>query len=187
MKYSMLAAVALAASSAIAVSCSIIPAAAQRNDNPNIRNFYMARQQVQIYDDAPMVNDMRTAPGAAGAPAPAVTAPQQLPRAGFNTYMSGYAGGNARAGLPQVINGVPPKLPSAPALTGQKAHAGKLKAKSPPAPKGPAVAKSYQPYATYQPAATGGSTAPASSSGSMLNSSGSVRGSVLHWNKKRGY
>lgn len=176
MKYSMVAAAALA------ILVSILPASAQyRNDNPNMRNFYMARQQVQIYDDQPQVTDMRTNPGAAGAPAPAVTTPQALPRAGFNTYMSGYSGGNAKGGLPQVINGVPPKLPSSPSLTGQKANAGKLKAKSAPAARGPVVVKSYTPYQTTPSAAA----APAASSGGLLNSNTSVRGSVLHWNKKR--
>lgn len=167
-------------------SFATLPANAQyRNDNPNIRNFYMARQQVQITDDAPQVNDMRTNPGAgqAGA-APAVTAPQPLPRASFNSYMGAYSGGNARSGLPQVVNGVPPKLPPAPGLSGLKASpSGKIKMKSTPAvAKGPVAPKSYKQYETYASAPTAGSP-PAG--GPLLNTNTSVRGSVLHWNKRR--
>lgn len=165
-------------------TCS--PAMAQfgRSDNPNMRNFYMARQQVQIFDDAPQVNDMRTGAGAAQGPAPAVTAPQQLPRAGFSTYMSPQMGGGR--GLPTVNNGVPKNLPSTMGggPVGQKAQSGgKIKAKGPAAGsvpaagRAPVVAKSYKPYATT-PVNTG-------SSGSLLNSSTNVSGSVLHWNKRR--
>ena len=148
-----------------------------RSDNPNMRNFYMARQQVQIFDDAPQVTDMRSAAGAAQGAAPQVTAPQALPRASFGTHLSTpYAGG----GLPQVNNGVPKNLPSTMGggPVGQKAKSGgTIKAKAPAAPKAPVVAKSYRPYATT-PVNNG-------SSGSLLNSSTSVSGSVLHWNKRR--
>lgn len=169
----------------VLVSSATLPAQAQyRNDNPNMRNFYMARQQVQIMDDAPQVNDLRTNPSAAqGGGAPAVSAPQPLPRASFNSYMGAYSGGNARSALPQVNNGVPPKLPSAPERTGLKANAGKLKMKSTPSvAKGPTVAKSYKQYQTYAAAPAAGSP-PAG--GSLLNANTSVRGSVLHWNKRR--
>lgn len=152
-----------------------------RNDNPNMRNFYMARQQVQITDDTPQVNDMRTFPQPGQAAAPAVSGPQPLPRAGFSTYMSGYQGGGGKNALPQVNNGVPKQLPQT--ITGlpqgQKApSAGKLKPKA-PSVAAPAVAKTYKPYATVPAAQSGGN------SGSMFNSSTSVQGSVLHWNKRR--
>lgn len=168
------------------LSCLVsTPALAQfgRNDNPNMRNFYMARQQVQIYDETPQVNDMRTNPAAAGqAPAPAVTGPQALPRAGFNTYMSGYSGPSAKQGLPPASNGIQKLPPAGPNLTGQRAPSGGTikprAAKAAPVAKAPVVAKSYKPYATT-PAHTG------ASSGSLLNSSTSVSGSVLHWNRKR--
>lgn len=161
------------------------PAMAQfgRSDNPNMRNFYMARQQVQIFDEAPQVNDMRTNPAAAAqGPAPAVTGPQALPRAGFNTNMGGYMGSNPGVGLPQVNNGVPKLPPAGPNLSGKQAQSGgTIKAKAPPKPKAPVVAKSYKPYATFP--ASG--NAPSGGGGSMLNSSTSVSGSVLHWNKRR--
>ncbi|MBY0357848.1 MAG: hypothetical protein K2W82_07585 [Candidatus Obscuribacterales bacterium] len=152
-----------------------LPALAQgyRNDNPNLRNFYMARQQIQITDDAPAVNDMRTGPSAGGA----VPGGAALPRAGFGTNMSGLTTGTMRSGLPQVVNGVPPKMPAAsPGLSGLKAKAGKAKAAAPKSA-GPATVKSYAPYQTYGGASSG--------SGGGLNSSGSVSGSVLHWNKRR--
>lgn len=42
------------------------PASAQPTSDPNLRNFYMGRQQVTITDDSPIVNDQRTNPAAAG-------------------------------------------------------------------------------------------------------------------------
>lgn len=164
-----------------AAASSSAMAQSGRNDNPNMRNFYMARQQVQITDDAPAVNDLRTNPAAAQQGGGAPTRPQALPRAGFSTYMSGYTGGGGKSALPTVNNGVPPKLPSAgPDLTGKKASAGKLTPKAPAAPKGPAVAKSYKPYATTPSVAASGGSA-----GSSMNTSTNVQGSVLHWNKRR--
>ncbi len=165
------------------VSMVSTPAQAQfgRNDNPNMRNFYMARQQVQIYDETPQVNDMRTNPAAAAqAPAPAVAGPQALPRAGFSTYMSGYSGPSARQALPPASNGVQKLPPAGPNLTGQRAPSGgtiKPKVAKAPAVKAPVVAKSYKPYAKA-PVNTG-------NSGGLLNSSTSVSGSVLHWNRRK--
>lgn len=152
---------------------------AQRSDNPNLRNFYMARQQIQITDDAPAVNDMRTNPAAAQqSAAAAAAAAQPLPRAGFSTNMGAYHSGPSA--LPKVNNGVPAKLPTTvdgvnrPGL--KASNAGKVKPKA-PAPQQPMVAKSYKPYATTPAISQGGS------SGSLLNSSTNVKGSVLHWNK----
>ncbi len=163
-----------------ALSQSPVQAQYGRNDNPNMRNFYMARQQVQIMDDAPQVTDMRTNPQAAAQGAPNITQPMALPRAGFNTYMSGYQGGGG-GGLPQVNNGVPKLPPAGPNLSGKQASAGKLSPKAPAVPKAkaPVVAKSYKPYATTPTTNSGGG------SGSLLNSSTSVSGSVLHWNKRK--
>lgn len=152
-----------------------------RNDNPNLRNFYMARQQIQITDDVPAVNDMRTNPQpaqAGAAAAPQLARPQALPRAGFSSYMSGLAPG-AGASLPSASNGVP-KLPAAgPNLTGRQAQSsGSVRPKAPPAPKAPVVAKTYAPYATKP-------VSSAASSGAGMQTSTSVQGSVLRWNRKR--
>lgn len=163
---------------ALVLSVAGMPVWAQgyRNDNPNLRQFYMARQQIQITDETPAVNDMRTG-AAAGAAAP--NAPQALPRAGFGSNMGGLYNSSAmKGGLPQVMNGVP-KAPPPPSPAALKARAGKLKAAVPKAPPGPAVVKTYSPYKTY------GTSGGSASSGGTMSSSGSVRGSVLHWNKKR--
>lgn len=157
----------------------VVEAQGYRNDNPNMRNFYMARQQIQITDDAPAVNDMRTNPGA---PAPQVNAPRALPRAGFGSFVNpSLTSGSMTSGLPQVVNGVPKAPPQAAnpvrkSPTGQRATANKIK------PSGPATVKAYKPYQTYQAAApTGGGTG-----GSMINNSSSnVSGSVLHWNRRK--
>jgi hypothetical protein len=150
-----------------------------------MKMFYMARQQIQITDDAPAVNDMRTVVQP-GQQAPAIPSPGQgLPRAGFASNMGAYHGGGGGSGLPTVNNGVPAKLPQAPTggrvQNGMKAgNAGKLKAKAAPAAnsgQAPAV-KAYKPYATAPVAQT--QSIP---NGSLLNSSQNVRGSVLHWNK----
>jgi hypothetical protein len=160
------------------------PVLAQRNDNPNMKMFYMARQQIQITDDAPAVNDMRTNPQNAqqAAAQAAATAGQALPRAGFSSNMNAYRT-PASTGLPTVNNGVPAKLPET--MTGinkkglKAGDAGKLKAKAPAGPRAaaPVAVKTYQPYATAPVAQTG-------QTGSLLNSSTTVRGSVLHWNKR---
>ncbi len=167
------------------------PAMAQggyRNDNPNMRNFYMARQQIQITDDAPAVNDMRTNPAAnpAAAAAAAAAAPRQLPRAGFNSYYTPTGAGMTN-GLPQVVNGVPkappvaasplPRRGSGP--TGQRATA---KTMGPKTASAPSSVKAYKPYQTYPEQSAVGSSA---SGGGMLNSTANVKGSVLHWNRRR--
>lgn len=161
------------------------PALAQgyRNDNPNMRNFYMARQQIQITDDAPAVNDMRTNPGAnpAAAAQAAAQGPRPLPRAGFGSYYTPTPG-TMSSGLPQVVNGVPkaPPPPAAPPRrgpTGQKATAKAITQNKPAAP---TTVKAYKPYQTYDAAAVAGAN-----TGAMLNSSSNVKGSVLHWNRRR--
>jgi len=165
---------------------SALPVLAQRSDNPNLKMFYMARQQIQITDDAPAVNDMRSNPAAAQSAAAAAQAAQgALPRAGFMSNMGAYHGSPMSGALPTVNNGLPKALPqTATGLPGQPqgqsaGNAGKLKIKkASPAAARPTqvVAKTYRPYATT-PQQSGGS-------GSLLNSSTSVNGSVLHWNRK---
>lgn len=166
-----------------AITASSVPLVAEaqgyRNDNPNMRNFYMARQQIQITDDAPAVNDMRTNPGAAPAN---ITAPRALPRAGFGSFVNpSLTNGSMSSGLPQVVNGVPKAPPPSAAPvrkspTGQRATANKIK------PSGPTTVKAYKPYQTYQAAApAGGGTG----GGMINNSSSNVSGSVLHWNRRK--
>lgn len=145
-----------------------------RNDNPNMRNFYMARQQIQITDDVPTVNDMRTG-AAAGTGAP--TGPVGLPRAGFGSNMGNDYGAAMKSGLPQVVNGVPKAAPPIPVPSATGKKAGKMKSAT-TRTSAPTTVKTYAPYKTY-------STGAPSGVGSSLSSSGNVRGSVLHWNKRR--
>jgi hypothetical protein len=94
--------------------------------------------------------------------------------------------------LPEVVNGVPKKLPQAPASVAPrsaKAGAYKTKKAAAPKPKGPTTAKTYAPYNGY------GGAAPISSagyygggsgvSGSSRSSSSNVKGSLLHWSRTR--
>jgi hypothetical protein len=161
-----------------------------KTNNPNMGHFYMARQQVQIIDETPVVNDQRgegAATGAGGGPVGAGGGAMPLPKSGFQSFYSG-APSNMKNSLPKVINGVPPKAPPPKTLpNGLRGASGKFPAKTAGTktlPSGQnAAAKSYTPYQGY-----GGGNVPGStvgSSGSSANTN--VRGSVLHWHKKRGY
>lgn len=166
------------------------PASAQ-----GLKHFYMARQQVQITDDAPLVNDQRTFPQGGGQPGQGMGAlpsrPMALPRAGFQSYSSNMPGMNTS--LPQVVNGVPPKDPGpTPVKQGKKAKTGELKLKaaskkptSTAATKPPVTAaKAYSPYKGYNPGAA--PQEPQQTAGaSNMQSKTKVRGSVLHWARGR--
>ena len=162
-------------------------AQAQREADPNLRNFYMARQQVQILDDAPVVIDKRTNPQAAqqGGNGALPAGPVPLPKAGWQPYSSSVPSGMGSS-LPKVVNGVPPKAPPQSALI--PAKSGKAGAwKRPNAYAGPPkpAVKSYGSYQGY-----GGKPAVVQSSGggaATYNSSSStnVKGSVLHWSRTR--
>lgn len=165
-------------------SLDTLPAEAQAVDNPNMKNFYMARRQIQITDDRPAINDMRTQPGAlvsSGATA-AGSGAAPLPSAGFNSYYSP-AVSPARS-LPRVETGLPkapppPSVPKALTATGKK---GSFKKPAPVTtaaskPSAPKVAGSYSNYQTY-PA---GSVAP----NLGISTSTKVKGSVLNWNSSR--
>lgn len=171
---------------AIGLACSIFAPAAQAQD-PNMKHFYMGRQQVQIFDDAPLVNDMRTNPGAAagggGGQAGQPMGRQPLPKAGFQTYSAPIPG--MQGGLPKVVNGVPPKLPSAqPKLpSSSKASAGKASYKSAPqVSSGPVATRTYSNSYQRAPEMTSGSPQSMFNSGS---SNSRVKGTLLHWNKAR--
>src|SRR5688572_1736730 len=101
----------------------MLPASAQRSSDPNLGHFYMARQQIQILDDAPVVYDKRSVPGSAQVAAPQGPAP--LPRAGFSAYSSAMP--TMTTGLPEVVNGVPKRIPAprpSASVRPQKARAG---------------------------------------------------------------
>lgn len=162
------------------------PALAQRQSDPNMGHFYMARQQITITDEAPSVNDQRTNPQAAqaGAGGGMPMAPVGLPRAGWQPYSQSIP--SLRTSLPKTNNGVPEKAPPPPPmgmqgrtgrLLGGPKTASKPKSSTPAAPSVPVV-KAYSPYKQYEPdSAAAGSAA--------LNANSNVRGSVLHWARNR--
>lgn len=159
-------------------------------------SFYMSRRQYQVIDDSPIVKyGNGAAPGSApsggfgGAAAP-------LPRAGFQSYSSSL-NQNYQAPLPKVHNGVPPKPVFAPESGGPSsmtAKAGGLskskKKKQVTAPKAPAVPDgihAYDSYKGYNPAASVpyGTTAITGGSSASSSTQTNVKGSVLHWSRRR--
>lgn len=179
----------------LAVAAAVMPTlpgfAQGRSSDPNIGHFYMARQQWQILDDAPQVYDKRSDPAAVNPQSGIPRGPAPLPRAGFMPYSSSLPSGMG-AGLPQVVNGVPPKPVSRPAqsIAARSAKAGKYKAPRPAArPSGPVTAKTYAPYNGYGGGGGPVSSAPTSGNGTYgqtgVSSSTGVRGSLLHWSRTR--
>lgn len=174
----------------VGLSATALPGLAQgRSNDPNLGHFYMARQQIQILDDAPVIYDKRTVPGAAQQVA-LPQGPAPLPRASFQGYSSSVP--SMGQGLPEVVNGVPRKMPP-PTFGGgvnpRMGKAGAYKAKAaPPKPKGPVTAKTYAPYKGYG----GGNVQPTTitqygttGNSGNANSSTAVQGSLLHWSRTR--
>lgn len=163
-----------------------LPALAQRQNDPNMGHFYMARQQITITDEAPSVNDQRTNPSAAqaGGNGGMPGAPVGLPRAGWQPYSQSIP--SLRTNLPKTNNGVPEKAPPPPPQ-GMRGRAGGLingaktaskpKSSQPAAPAAPVV-KAYSPYKQYAPDS-------AASGSAAMSSNSAVRGSVLHWARPR--
>ncbi|MDZ4838325.1 MAG: hypothetical protein SGJ27_31470 [Candidatus Melainabacteria bacterium] len=154
-----------------------------------LKHFYMARQQMQITDDAPLVNDQRTfqTPGQPGQNMGGVpNRPVGLPRAGFQQYYTPPRAG-FNSSLPQVVNGVPPKeAPPVPVKQGKKATANKLKATKKTATTAKATAppvtaaKAYSPYKGYSPTANPAQQTTTASGNNNMQSKTRVKG-VLHW------
>jgi len=167
----------------LAVSLSFnLPAGAQRDSDPNLGHYYMARQQWSYTDDSPVVTNKKNpppqpgaAPGAGSLPA---GLPQGLPAAKWSQYAPIDTPPSLSSSLPKVSNGVPKAPPPGP--PGAKGKAGKLPAggKSKPAT-APAVDKStpaaYSEYKKFSPeAAVSGAN----------QSNGNVKGDVLHWARR---
>lgn len=153
--------------------------------------FYMARQQWQVVDDSPIINYKQGDPGqqpeAPGQQGGMVNRPAPLPRAGFQQYSPSVP--SFSGGLPQVVNGVPPKEAPQPHLKqGKKAKAGKLRpggggaTTSKPASPPVSAAKAYSPYKGYNPQSAPAAP-PSSGTGVAANNQTrtNVKGSVLHW------
>ena len=141
-------------------------------------HFYMARQQITITDDGPLINNKTTQPGVpqgtGGLPA---AMQQSLPAARWTQY-SPAENPNLSTSLPKVVNGVPPKMPP-PGPVGKGAKAGRLPASAPKAAvvnQAPTT-QSYAPYKKFSPdaAITGASDAQSQSN---------VKGDVLHWARR---
>src|ERR1700734_2425611 len=86
-------------------------------DLPNASGFYMARQQWQIIQEAPIING-QVNPAAQQGNRNAIPGvpPRGLPRAGFQNWSQEVAPPGLSSSLPKVNNGVPPKLPPQKAL-----------------------------------------------------------------------
>lgn len=183
-----------------------------KGDLPDASGFYMSRRQYQIIDDGPVVRNSagQIVPSSQvgfGSNIGGRQAP--LKRAGFQSYSSGmpqYSPQN----LPRVNNGVPTQPAVAPggpdSLTAKAmkmGKSGKGKSTKTASSKGGSVAgkpgakqpvnsvSAYNTYKGYSPVAAGNTPveqAPAGaagSAGSGMNSSTNVRGSILHWSRKR--
>lgn len=151
---------------------------AQRDVDPNLGHFYMARQQITITDDSPVIMKKTNSPGATAAGSLPAGAPQGLPQARWTQYAPA-DNPNLSTSLPKVSNGVP-KAPSA-AQTPTHGKTGKLAAKPKaslaPRDKAEPAAAAYEPYKKFSPeaAVTGASSAQSSSR---------VKGDVLHWARR---
>jgi len=155
----------------------------------------MARRQYQVVDDSPIVkhsNGQAAAAGASGMGAmPSGQAPLQ--RAGFMQYSTSMP--TITAPLPKVNNGVPTPQTPLPGAKGKSASAkagslGKGKKVS-TKPSVPAVVEpdggihAYNSYKGYNPSASLPYSAVGGAAGSGMSSSGNVKGSVLHWSRRR--
>lgn len=165
----------LAAATGLSLALSLVmPSPAKAGDNPNMGHFYMARQQIQITDDSPIVNYKGGDPAQQQQNNPMMQQqkrPAPLPRAGFTGYTPPPTASGFNPNLPSVENGVPKReLPAAgPALNhgdgssshkgpkGKQAKAGSLKpgaggkqaTANPGTFTGPT--KTYAPYKGYDP------------------------------------
>jgi hypothetical protein len=171
------------------ISLSVIPvahtgAAAQKGVDPNLGHFYMARQQITITDDGPVINNKTTPPAVPGAGPGALPAgiPQGLPAARWTQYSPPETSPSLSTSLPKVPNGVPPKQPKS--ANGAMGKTGKLGVSSikpafsqAAAVKKPATAAAYAPYKKFSPDG-------AVSGASEAQSASRVKGDVLHWARR---
>jgi len=160
-------------------------------DLPDSSQFYMSRRQIQVVDDSPIVKFGTGGPSAQGGSGPMPTGGQMaLPRAGFGTNINASAP-SITTPLPKVNNGVPPKptpaeenAMKAKALALSKAQAKAVAAAKPKAPPPPQGIKAYNSYKGYNPAASLPAAA-GGAAGSSTSTSAQVKGSVLHWSRRR--
>ncbi len=167
----------------LAGGCTAIPMSAWaqggfHKTDPNMRNFYMARQEWQYVDQSPVITGTPPNPAAQGQGQGALpAAPATLPKAGWTPYSSSIP--SVQNALPKVNNGVPKPMPATPAggPSGTKGKAGSLKVQTAAKPTGPVGLKAYTPYKGYGV----GATAPGTSTGAGVSTSTNVKGNVLQW------
>ena len=164
-----------------------LAANAQRDSDPNIGHFYMARQQISITDDSPVINNRQgggAAPGAQQGAGGMPAGPMPLAPARWQSFAPPPTAPSLSTSLPQVNHGLPTRGPMP--GTGNRGNTGRLPARGPGAavggggrpavvskPGGPSAA-GYTPYKKFAVEAPA-----AASMGNGAN--GKVYGDVLHW------
>ncbi len=155
-------------------------------------SFYMARRQIEVVDDSPIVK--YSGGGAAGGAAAGFGSQQRgggmapLQRAGFTSYSSSLPQSSAPA-LPKVNNGVPvpvvpPKLPKS--TSARAGSLGKTKSVSvKPAAAPDNGIHAYNSYKGYNPSASLPYVPAGGEAQSSQSTKSNVKGSVLHWSRRR--
>jgi hypothetical protein len=152
----------------------------QRGVDPNMGHFYMARQQVEILDAGPVVNNRMSPPPQPGQAAPPggngalPSGPMPLAPARWQQYSPTEPPPNLSTSLPKVNNGIPKKAPLPSPDRGKPGRmdiGNKAKVVAAPRPTGPATYEPYKKFAVEAPASTSAGSA----------SQGQVYGDVLHW------
>src|ERR1700733_6121694 len=96
---------------AIVTACAYAQPAvfAQQHENPNLKNFYMGRQQWDIIPNEPIINDRTggAAPPGGGMNGSLPQRPRGLPQAGWNSYAPAVSPSGLTTSLPKTNNGVP--------------------------------------------------------------------------------
>jgi hypothetical protein len=162
----------------------------------NLRNFYMARQQVHIIDESPMVT-RSTIPGGqqggGGAHQPQnLNRPVSLPKAGFQPYFTSGQQMGGNSSLPTTSNGVPRQAPPRVVQGLPAGKPGAIRRKGAPVtaatkPTGAPVTKAYNPYGGYGGGQASGMSYGSGAGSGSNSSSRNVKGSVMSWKKNRGF
>lgn len=162
----------------IVVFCLPLPARCQPTYDPNLKHFYMGRQQITVEDESPIINNKTGDAAGGGGNGALINRPVPLPKSGWQPY------------APVETPGINPNLPkvpgpvrqshTAPVTTkaGNKARAAALKAGAHGKSSVPNNVRSYEPYAKYPAPATNPQAAQ------DLGASTHVKGSLLHWARR---
>lgn len=174
----------------------LIPSIAQeystysKSDDPNLKHFYMGRQEIEIFDTSPIVKYRGSAGDAGQQPAGASPqGPIPLPPSGFQQYSSNVRGGPLN--LPKVENGVPPKAPPPKSMKGstEKSHPHSARAHTTTLSRGASSSAAKPVIKTYKQTYQTRPRPTATQQGVGLSSIQRVRGKLLPWatNRRTGY